>query len=90
VFLVDHPVTTAGEEGYFAEGERSALPSWAGRPAYHRSLETYVRDLRYCGFRLDEFSEGKPGEVGFDDPDPDLVPPTASPRWALFRCVRTP
>ena len=86
VFLVNHPAATAGEEGYFADGERPGLPAWAGRPAHHRSLETYLRDLRYCGFRLDEFSEGKPGEVGFGDGGP--LP--AAPRWALFRCVRTP
>ncbi|MBW4722487.1 class I SAM-dependent methyltransferase [Saccharothrix obliqua] len=87
VFLVDHPCATAGVAGYFAEGERTGLPAWAGRPAHHRSLETYLRDLRHCGFRLDEFSEGKPGEVGFDPPPAE---PPHAPRWALFRCVRTP
>jgi cyclopropane fatty-acyl-phospholipid synthase-like methyltransferase len=86
VFHVAHPATTAGEAGYFAEGERPLLPAWAGRPAYHRSLETYLRELRYCGFRMDEFSEGKPGALGFTD---ESAPPSA-PRWALFRCVRTP
>ncbi|MFD9739262.1 class I SAM-dependent methyltransferase [Umezawaea sp. NPDC059074] len=87
VLLVDHPAATAGPEGYFTDGERPGLPTWAGRPAHHRSLETYLRDLRHCGFRLDEFSEGNPGEVGFAERPAE--PPT-EPRWALFRCVRTP
>ncbi len=87
VFQVDHPSTTAGPAGYFTDGARPELPTWAGRPAHHRSLETYLRDLRYCGFRLDEFSEGKPGEVGFRTP---TAAPPHNPRWALFRCVRTP
>ncbi|WP_199443806.1 class I SAM-dependent methyltransferase [Umezawaea beigongshangensis] len=87
VFRVDHPTATAGPAGYFADGERPDLPTWADRPAHHRSLETYLRALRHCGFRLDEFSEGKPGEVGFDD---HPRAPLAAPRWALFRCVRTP
>jgi SAM-dependent methyltransferase len=86
VFSVDHPAMTAGRDlgDYFRAGERPELPRWAGLPAHHRSLEGYLRELRYCGFRLEEFAEGPPTPDDGDDATP------WPPRWAVFSCVRTP
>lgn len=86
VFSVDHPFVTAGQDpgGYFLEGERPAYRRWAGRTAWHRSFETYVRELRYCGFQLVELSEGLP------DGSHERALALCTPQWAVFRCVRTP
>lgn len=61
VFTVDHPFVTGGGDGthYFREGARPEYPRWAGRTAYHRTFESYVRELRYCGFQLLELTEGE-------------------------------
>jgi len=76
VFTVDHPAATGGVR-YFDEGPREEYPRWAGRTAYHRTFESYVRELRYCGFQLLELAEG-------GTPDP------GTPQWTAWRCVRTP
>jgi len=76
VFTVDHPVAIGGGR-YFDEGVRQEYPRWAGRTAYHRTFESYVRELRYCGFRLLELTEGG-------------TPETGAPQWTAWRCVRTP
>jgi SAM-dependent methyltransferase len=76
VFAVDHPFATAEPDGYFQDGPRPAAPQWTGRTANHRCFEAYLRELRYCGFRLTEFAEGPAGGTG--------------PLWAVFRCTRTP
>ena len=62
VFSVDLPLATAQVSGYFEEGERLA-PDVNGRTSviWHRTLGSYVHELRYCGFQLAELSESRTG-----------------------------
>ncbi|SBT43093.1 class I SAM-dependent methyltransferase [Micromonospora auratinigra] len=96
VFSVPHPMATAvvgsahgrgwlRTADYFREGERPATDALPGPPPVHRTLETYLRELRLCGLRLDEFSEGLAGM----DHSAGPCGPGDGPRWAVFRCVRT-
>ncbi|HEX2317144.1 MAG TPA: methyltransferase domain-containing protein [Thermomonospora sp.] len=82
VFAVPHPVVTAdpdrpGGGGYFREGQRTAgdVVFW------HRTLESYLYELRCCGFRLVELSEGTPVH-GAGPVAPEL------PFRVTFRCQR--
>ncbi|MFD2472401.1 methyltransferase domain-containing protein [Amycolatopsis silviterrae] len=79
VFSVDHPFARAGN--YFDEDEDAGAPAWCGLPRRHRTFSGYVRELSYCGFRVVELAEGV--RAG-DDPS------SGTPRWTVFRCVRTP
>ncbi|MGW3967454.1 class I SAM-dependent methyltransferase [Amycolatopsis sp. NPDC005003] len=76
VCALDHPLATAGTAGYFAEGPRPGHRRRGGRTAHHRRFETWIRELRYCGFQLTEAVEGPDGDDGAP--------------WLAFRCVRTP
>lgn len=97
VFSVPHPMATAGAalpggngagrgwlvREYFREGERPGPSSPGGdRPVQHRCLESYLRELRFCGFRLEEFSEGMPAAGAAASAPADF------PQWAVFRCTR--
>lgn len=101
VFSVEHPIMTSSYHGeivegiarvwhvcdYFREGDRA--DRWLGSVVrkQHRSLETYVREIRKHGFQLDSLSEGSP--------DLARVQNAASrarrldvPICAVFRCIR--
>lgn len=95
VFSVPHPLVTAAVGGghgrgwlrtadYFREGERPVSDALPGGAPWHRTLETYLRELRLCGLRLDEFAEGLTGMDHTAGP----TGPGDGPRWALFRCLR--
>jgi SAM-dependent methyltransferase len=76
---------------YFHDGERPALSPGGSTdslpPVWHRRMDSYLRELRYCGFRLDEFCEGLPGTVA-EDRAPTVASWPASTPWAVFRCAR--
>ncbi|GAA2704335.1 class I SAM-dependent methyltransferase [Micromonospora olivasterospora] len=95
VFSVPHPMVTAAvgsahgrgwlrTADYFREGERPVTPALPGGVPWHRTMETYLRELRLCGLRLDEFAEGLAGMDHTAGP----TGPGDGPRWAVFRCVR--
>lgn len=95
VFSVPHPMATAvvgsahgrgwlRTADYFREGERPVTAAFPGGPPWHRTVETYLRELRLCGLRLDEFSEG----LAEMDHTAGPTGPGDGPRWAVFRCVR--
>ncbi|WP_433872603.1 methyltransferase domain-containing protein [Saccharopolyspora sp. CA-218241] len=85
-FVVEHPIATASASGrtpvtgYFRETTTGMRGRGDGDGRDHRSLETYFSELHFCGFQVEEFSEGAPrsGAAGTD-----------LPRWAMFGCSRT-
>jgi SAM-dependent methyltransferase len=94
VFSVRHPLMTAGVtrlspdgtgievtiRDYLDDGPAPSTPTVAAGelPARHRRFDTYIRELRYSGFRLEELVET--ADVA---PSGDGVP-----AWAVFRCTR--
>lgn len=81
VFSVEHPLITCGYtgepgagiatrwpvQGYFREGRR--VDAWLNSAVVkqHRTLQTYIGELRRSGFQLDQFSEGRPEAERFAD-----------------------
>lgn len=81
VFSVEHPIVTSSYQGeaaagiaagwyvrdYFREGGR--VDAWLDSSVVkqHRALQTYIGELRRCGFRLERFSEGCPDAARFAD-----------------------
>jgi SAM-dependent methyltransferase len=81
VFTVTHPVITSHDrrasttqrrqdwlvDNYFLEGPRSQI--WLGAESVwqHRTIETYVRELRTAGFDLANLRECEPQPDRFDD-----------------------
>lgn len=101
VFSVEHPVMTSsynGEivdniarawrvQGYFQEGSR--VDHWLDALVLkqHRTFETYISELRRCGFQLDQFSEGRPQISHFSDAG-QYEARLEVPLCAVFRCIR--
>lgn len=77
VFSVPHPLKTAGRGPYLDEDVRTR-----GRAVLHRTFETYLKDLRMCGFAVDELSEG------LESPDGRCFGGAREPEAAVFKCVR--
>jgi cyclopropane fatty-acyl-phospholipid synthase-like methyltransferase len=81
VFTVTHPVVTSNDrrastnerrqdwlvDNYFIEGPRAQV--WLGTDSVwqHRTIETYIRELRGAGFDLTNLRECAPRPESFDD-----------------------
>ena len=100
VFSTEHPIITSSYEGensdgiatswrvrdYFREGRR--VDRWlnAAVVKQHRTLETYVSELRRCGFQIDRFSEGRPDITRFVN-QTVYERRLEVPICAIFRCI---
>jgi SAM-dependent methyltransferase len=101
VFSVEHPVLTSScdrQSGkpiardwplrdYFREGPRS--DGWLGAVVlkHHRSMESYVEQIREHGFLIDRFSEGRPARENFAT-DALHEARLDVPMCIIFRCIR--